>query len=35
VAFYDELVDISVDGVLQERPESPFSAPAQRPGAEA
>jgi uncharacterized protein (DUF427 family) len=34
VAFYNELVDISVDGVLQERPESPFSAPAQRPGAE-
>jgi uncharacterized protein (DUF427 family) len=33
VAFYNELVDISVDGVLQERPESPFSAPAQRPGA--
>jgi uncharacterized protein (DUF427 family) len=34
VAFYNELVDITVDGVLQARPESPFSAPAQRPGAE-
>lgn len=35
IAFYDELVDVSVDGVVQERPESPFSAPAQRPGADA
>ena len=35
VAFYNELVDLTVDGVLQPRPESPFSNPAQRPGAEA
>ena len=34
VCFYNELVDLTVDGVLLERPESPFSAPAQRPGAE-
>jgi uncharacterized protein (DUF427 family) len=32
VAFYNELVDLTVDGVLQERPESPFSEAAQRPG---
>lgn len=35
IAFYNEIVDLTVDGVLLERPESPFSAPAQRPGAEA
>lgn len=35
VAFYNELVDIAVDGVVQPRPESPFSDPAQRPGADA
>ena len=35
VAFYNELVDITVDGVLQERPESPFSKAAQRPGSDA
>ncbi|WP_210441537.1 DUF427 domain-containing protein [Nocardioides xinjiangensis] len=34
VAFYDELVDVSVDGVPRQRPESPFSTPAQRPGAD-
>jgi uncharacterized protein (DUF427 family) len=34
VAFYNELVDLTVDGTLQERPESPFSSAAQRPGAE-
>ena len=31
VAFYNELVDITVDGVRQTRPESPFSAKANRP----
>ncbi|MEZ0580925.1 DUF427 domain-containing protein [Nocardioides sp. MH1] len=31
VAFYNELVDITVDGVLQERPESVFSKRANRP----
>jgi uncharacterized protein (DUF427 family) len=31
VAFYNELVDVTVDGVRQERPESPFSAKAHRP----
>lgn len=31
VAFYNELVDITVDGVRQPRPESPFSAKANRP----
>ena len=35
VAFYNELVDLTVDGALQERPRSPFSEPEQRPGAEA
>lgn len=30
VAFYDELVDVTVDGVPQPRPVSPFSAPAHR-----
>ena len=34
VAFYNEIVDITVDGVLQSRPESPFSAKANRPTAE-
>lgn len=34
IAFYNELVDITVDGVEQPRPHSVFSAPAQRPGAE-
>jgi uncharacterized protein (DUF427 family) len=32
VAFYNELVDLSVDAVLQERPVSPFSEAAHRPG---
>ena len=31
VAFYNELVDITVDGVLQQRPVSLFSAAANRP----
>ena len=31
VAFYNEMVDITLDGVLQERPISPFSDPANRP----
>ena len=31
VAFYNELVDIEVDGVLQDRPRSPFSVDANRP----
>jgi uncharacterized protein (DUF427 family) len=31
VAFYDELVDVTVDGVRQPRPVSPFSAAAHRP----
>jgi uncharacterized protein (DUF427 family) len=31
VAFYNELVDITVDGVRQQRPESPFSIRANRP----
>ena len=31
-AFYNELVDLRVDGVLLERPESPFSRAEQRPG---
>ena len=34
IAFYNELVDLTVDGVRQERPVSPFSSAAQRPGAE-
>ena len=34
VAFYNELVDLRVDGVLLERPESPFSKVEQRPGGE-
>jgi uncharacterized protein (DUF427 family) len=32
VAFYDELVDVRVDGQLRERPVSPFSEPDFRPG---
>ncbi|SDS09842.1 Uncharacterized conserved protein, DUF427 family [Friedmanniella luteola] len=31
VAFYDELVDVTVDGVRQPRPTSPFSTAAHRP----
>ena len=31
MSFYNELVDITVDGVRQPRPESPFSAKANRP----
>ena len=31
VSFYNELVDITVDGVPQARPESPFSVRAHRP----
>jgi uncharacterized protein (DUF427 family) len=31
LSFYNELVDITVDGVRQARPESPFSARANRP----
>ena len=34
VAFYNELIDLRVDGVLLERPESPFSKVEQRPGGE-
>jgi hypothetical protein len=34
IAFYNEIVDLRVDGVLLERPESPFSKPEQRPGGE-
>jgi hypothetical protein len=32
VAFYNELVDLTVDGVALARPESVFSARAARPG---
>lgn len=32
VAFYDELLDVTVDGVPQERPVSPFSNRSHRPG---
>jgi hypothetical protein len=35
VAFYNELVDLTVDGVRLERPESPFSSREQRPGGDA
>jgi uncharacterized protein (DUF427 family) len=34
VCFYNELVDLRVDGVLLEPPESPFSRVEQRPGGE-
>ena len=33
ISFYNEIVDIEVDGVRLERPESPFSKAAHRPGA--
>jgi uncharacterized protein (DUF427 family) len=32
IAFYNELVDITVDGEVQQRPVSPFSEAAHRPG---
>jgi uncharacterized protein (DUF427 family) len=32
IAFYNEIVDIEVDGVAQKRPVSPFSAKEHRPG---
>lgn len=32
VAFYNELVDITIDGILQQRPVSVFSTAANRPG---
>lgn len=32
VAFYNELVDITVDGIIQQRPVSVFSSAANRPG---
>lgn len=32
IAFYNELVDLTVDGVRLARPESPFSSTEQRPG---
>ena len=35
VAFYNELVDLTVDGVRLERPESPFSSREHRPGGDA
>ncbi len=31
IAFYDELVDVTIDGVAQSRPVSPFSRKEQRP----
>jgi uncharacterized protein (DUF427 family) len=31
VAFFNENVDITIDGVPQDRPITPFSNPAQRP----
>ena len=31
VAFYNENVDLMIDGVLQERPVTPFSNPGRRP----
>lgn len=34
IAFYNELVDLRVDGVLLERPASPFSRVEHRPGGE-
>src|SRR4051794_11981509 len=34
IAFYDELLDVRVDGRLRERPVSPFSSRANRPGRE-
>lgn len=35
IAFYNELVDLTVDGERLERPRSPFSDSKQRPGADA
>lgn len=32
IAFYNELVDLTVDGLLLPRPTSPFSDPGNRPG---
>ncbi len=32
VAFYNEIVDIEIDGIQQRRPASPFSAKEHRPG---
>jgi hypothetical protein len=32
IAFYNELVDITIDDVAQERPVSVFSTRAHRPG---
>jgi uncharacterized protein (DUF427 family) len=34
IAFYNELVDITLDGIIQQRPVSVFSAAANRPGAQ-
>ena len=34
IAFYNEVVDLTVDGELLERPRSPFSDPKSRPGAD-
>ena len=34
IGFYNELVDTTVDGVLEDRPVSPFSQAANRPGSE-
>jgi hypothetical protein len=31
VAFYNEMVDVSLDGVPQRRPVTIFSSPAHRP----
>ncbi|HWD79747.1 MAG TPA: DUF427 domain-containing protein, partial [Kribbella sp.] len=31
IAFFSENVDITIDGVLQERPVTPFSNPGRRP----
>jgi hypothetical protein len=32
VAFYNELIDLTVDGAPQTRPVSPFSEASHRPG---
>ncbi len=34
MSFYNEMVDITVDGIAQQRPESPFSVKANRPVAD-
>jgi uncharacterized protein (DUF427 family) len=34
VAFYDEVVDVAIDGVRRPRPRSPFSDDEQRPGSD-